>query len=64
MPQQEPPGVVTKTSARSVPATLERLQAVVEEMGLMVFVLVFREGLVPTLGLVLRRLVGRRERAG
>ena len=31
---------------------------------LMVFVLVFREGLVPTLGLVLRRLVGRRERAG
>jgi uncharacterized protein (DUF302 family) len=44
MPQQEPPGVVTKTSARSVPVTLERLQAVVEEMGLMVFVLVDHSG--------------------
>jgi uncharacterized protein (DUF302 family) len=36
--------VVTKTSARSVPVTLERLQAVVEEMGLMVFVLVDHSG--------------------
>jgi uncharacterized protein (DUF302 family) len=44
MPQQEPPGVVTKTSARSVPVTIERLQAVVEEMGLMVFVLVDHSG--------------------
>src|SRR6266542_5222331 len=30
MPRQEPPGVVTKTSARPVPATLERLRAAVE----------------------------------
>jgi uncharacterized protein (DUF302 family) len=51
MPQQEPPGVVTKTSARSVPATLERLQAVVDEMGLMVFVLVDHSGEAARAGL-------------
>jgi uncharacterized protein (DUF302 family) len=33
MSSQAPAGVVTKTSARSVAATLERLQAVVQERG-------------------------------
>jgi uncharacterized protein (DUF302 family) len=51
MSWQEPPGVVTKTSASRVPATLERLQAVVEEMGLMVFVLVDHSGEAARAGL-------------
>jgi uncharacterized protein (DUF302 family) len=40
MPSQAPTGVVTKACARPVRATLERLRAVVEERGLMVFTLV------------------------
>src|SRR6266536_1095647 len=51
MPRQEPPGVVTKTSARPVPATLERLRAAVERMGLMVFVLVDHSGEAARAGL-------------
>jgi uncharacterized protein (DUF302 family) len=46
-----PEGVVTKASARPVPATLERLQAIVEDMGLMVFALVDHSGEAARAGL-------------
>ena len=42
---------MTKTSTRPVPATLERLQAVVEETGLMVFALVDHSGEAARAGL-------------
>jgi uncharacterized protein (DUF302 family) len=51
MSSQAPAGVVTKTSARSVAATLERLQAVVQERGLMVFALVDHSGEAAKVGL-------------
>jgi uncharacterized protein (DUF302 family) len=51
MPSQAPDGVATKTSARPVPATLERLQAAVREKGLMVFALVDHSGEAAKAGL-------------
>jgi uncharacterized protein (DUF302 family) len=51
MARQEAPGVVTKTSARPVSATLERLEAVVEEKRLMVFVLIDHSGEAARAGL-------------
>lgn len=42
---------MTKTSTRPVPATLERLRAVVEETGLMVFALVDHSGEAARAGL-------------
>jgi uncharacterized protein (DUF302 family) len=51
MSSQAPAGVVTKASARPVPATLERLRAVVEERGLMVFALVDHSGEAAEAGL-------------
>lgn len=43
--------MVTKTSARPVPATLERLEALIEEKGLMVFVLIDHSGEAARAGL-------------
>jgi uncharacterized protein (DUF302 family) len=44
MPRPATLGVITKSSGRPVPATLERLRAAVEEMGLIVFALVDHSG--------------------
>ena len=44
MPRPATLGVITKSSARPVPATLERLRAAVEERGLIVFALVDHSG--------------------
>jgi uncharacterized protein (DUF302 family) len=51
MSSQAPEGVVTKASARPVPAILERLRAVVEERGLRVFALVDHSGEAAKAGL-------------
>ena len=51
MLSQSPDGVVTKTSARPVPETLERLQFAVQEQGLMVFALVDHSGEAAKAGL-------------
>ena len=51
MLSQAPEGVVTKASTRPVPAALERLRAVVEERGLMVFALVDHSGEAAEAGL-------------
>src|SRR6266536_4480742 len=53
MSSQAPAGVVTKTSARPVAATLERLQAAVEAKGLMVFALVDHSGEAAKAGLAM-----------
>jgi uncharacterized protein (DUF302 family) len=53
MLSQAPDGVVTKTSAWPVPATLERLQAAVREKGLMVFALVDHSGEAAKAGLAM-----------
>jgi uncharacterized protein (DUF302 family) len=45
--------VVTKTSARPVPETLERLQFAVQEQGLMVFALVDHSGQAAKAGLAM-----------
>ena len=44
MPRPATLGVITKSSARPVPATLEGLRAAVEERGLIVFALVDHSG--------------------
>ncbi len=53
MLSQAPADVVTKTSARPVPATLERLQIAVQEKGLMVFALVDHSGQAAKAGLAM-----------
>jgi uncharacterized protein (DUF302 family) len=53
MRSQAPDGVVTKTSARPVPETLERLQFAVQEQGLMVFALVDHSGQAAKVGLAM-----------
>jgi uncharacterized protein (DUF302 family) len=53
MRSQAPDGVVTKTSGRPVPETLERLQLAVQEHGLMVFALVDHSGQAAKAGLVM-----------
>ena len=53
MRSQAPDGVVTKTSGRPVPETLERLQIAVQEQGLMVFALVDHSGQAAKAGLAM-----------
>jgi len=53
MRSQAPDGVVTKTSGRPVPETLERLQVAVQEQGLMVFALVDHSGQAAKAGLAM-----------
>ncbi len=53
MRSQAPDGVVTKTSGRPVPETLERLQVAVQEQGLMVFALVDHSGQAAKVGLAM-----------
>jgi uncharacterized protein (DUF302 family) len=53
MRSQAPDGVVTKTSGRPVPETLERLQLAVQEHGLMVFALVDHSGQAAKAGLAM-----------
>jgi uncharacterized protein (DUF302 family) len=53
MRSQAPDGVVTKTSGRPVPETLERLQFAVQEQGLMVFALVDHSGQAAKVGLAM-----------
>jgi len=53
MRSQAPDGVVTKTSGRPVPETLERLQIAVQEKGLMVFALVDHSGQAAKAGLAM-----------
>ncbi len=53
MRSQAPDGVVTKTSGRPVPETLERRQVAVQEQGLMVFALVDHSGQAAKAGLAM-----------